>query len=257
MNIPVIRRFARLAIAVLALPLIFLGLAEPAQATSCPANVAGFQTTNSSYPLCDFRGWDFTGLTLTNVDFSISYLGDAHFGRNGSTRTTLDGVQFGNVISTNVDFNHADLLNTEFRLTNMNGSDFSDTDFVSGTFWNAHFEGASFINSHLSTVTFDNPWLAGANLSYSDVTQAQLDHANLSDTTICPDTYPLGMHVGNCFSSLKAPIPTTTAPIVGSEGFTFDITNNNPDYYTFTVAVTSGPGVATTGTPAVQPCPLL
>lgn len=257
MNIRFVPWITRLAIAVIALTSLTLGSSLPAQATSCPANVAGFQATGSSYTICDFRAWDFTGLTITNVDFSMSYLGGAQFGRNGLTRTSLDGVHFGNVISTNVNFNHADILNSTFSFTNMNDSDFSDTVFVGGTFSNAYFQNASFINADLSSVTFNDPWLDGANLSYSNVTQSQLDHAHLSASTICPDTFPLGDHVGNCFSALKAPIPTTTAPIVSANGFTFDITNNNTDYYTFTVAVTSGPGVASTGTPTGSTLPIV
>jgi hypothetical protein len=102
-------------------------------------------------------------------------------------------------------------------------------------------------------------YLEGANLtnlSSTHATQAQLAFAHLNQFTICPDSYPLGMHVGDCFGPLTAPTATTTPPVVGSTGFTFDITNYFIDYYTFTVAVTSGPGVPSTGTPTGNILPI-
>lgn len=238
------------------LAIVLVAVPTPAHAIPCPVNVSAFNNSGQTYAACDFRGWDFSGRTISNTDFSISYLGSANFGRNGVTPTTLDTVQFGNAINTDVNFTHTIFTNVTIYLTNFNGSDFSDSVFTGGTLRDAHFSGASFINANMNTVTLDNVWLEGANLSYSNVTQAQLDHAHLTADTICPDTFPLGDHVGNCFSSLKAPIPTTTAPVVSSTGFTFDITNNNTDFYTFTVAVTAGPGVATTGTPSGSNLPV-
>lgn len=239
-----------------ALAIVLVAVPTPAHAIPCPVNVSSFNNSGQTYAACDFRGWDFSGRTISNTDFSISYLGNANFGRNGVTPTTLDTVQFGNAINTDVNFTHTIFNNVTIYLTNFNGSDFSDSVFSGGLLRDAHFSGASFINANMNTATLDNVWLEGANLSYSNVTQAQLDHAHLTVDTICPDTYPLGDHVGNCFSSLKAPIPTTTAPVVSSSGFTFDITNNNTDYYAFTVAVTAGPGVATTGTPSGSNLPV-
>lgn len=234
-----------------------LGLSTPAQATSCPGNVAGFQTTGPAYyAACDFRGWDFTGLSITDVDFQTATVAGANFGRNGQTPTTLTRVKFGNAVNAGAFFDHGVFDHSEFYLTNMNNSDFADSSFTNGTYLHdSYFDGASFINADFSGATFNNIWLRGANLSYSNVTQTQLDQANLSDSTICPDTYPLGDHVGNCFSALKAPIPVTTAPVISSTGFTFDITNDT-DFYTFTVAVTAGPGVATAGTPSGSTLPV-
>lgn len=195
-------------------------------------------------------------MSITGVDFSTADLAGAQFGPNGPAFTTLSSVSFGNNSSHGVNFNHAHITGSTFYLTDLASSDFADTILTGTTFHFAHLEGSSFINADFTGVTIINSWLGGANLSYSNVTQAQLDDAILTPTTICPDTYPLGDHVGNCFSTLKAPIPTVTAPVVGTTGFTFDITNNNPDYYTFTVVVTAGPGVATLGTPSGSTLPV-
>jgi uncharacterized protein YjbI with pentapeptide repeats len=248
---------ALLCSATLTLGLIGVGssAADPAFAVSCastPQQISS-ATNNAS---CDYRGWDFTGMTISNVDFSTAYLAGAQFGLNINTPTTLSNVTFGNNSSHGVNFNHAHITASTFYLADMSSSDFADTDLSGTTFHFAHFEGSSFINADFTGVTIINSWFSGANLSYSNVTQAQLDGAILSPDTICPDTYPLGDHVSNCFSALSAPIPTVTAPIVRPDGFTFDITNNDPDYYTFTVAVTAGPGVATLGTPTGATLPV-
>ncbi|WP_280803948.1 pentapeptide repeat-containing protein [Aurantimicrobium minutum] len=195
-------------------------------------------------------------MSISGVDFSTAYLAGAQFGPNGPTFTTLSSVAFGNNSSHGVNFNHAHITGSTFYLSDMASSDFADTVLTGSTFHFAHLEGSSFINADFTGVTIINSWLGGANLSYSNITQAQLDDAILTPDTICPDTYPLGEHVGNCFSALKAPLPTVTAPVIGSNGFTFDITNNDPDYYTFTVAVTAGPGVATLGTPSGSTLPV-
>lgn len=249
---------ALLCSATLTLGLIGMGslAAAPAYAVSCassPQQIAS-ATNNAS---CDYRGWDFTGMTISNVDFSTAYLAGAQFGPNGSTFRTLNNVTFGNNSNPGVNFNHAHILGSTYYLVDMASSDFADTVLSGTTFHYAHLEGSSFINADFTGVTIINSWFGGANLSYSNVTQAQLNDAILTSDTICPDTYPLGDHVDNCFSGLKAPIPTVTAPVVGPDGFTFDITNNDPDYYTFTVAVTAGPGVATLGTPTGSTLPVI
>lgn len=228
----------------------------PAYAVSCASSPQQISSVNNNAS-CNYQGWDFSGLTINNVDFSTAHLAGANFGLNVQTPTTLNSVTFTNTLSHNVNFNHARILGSTFYLPDMSSSDFSDTVLTGTTFHYAHLEGSSFINADFTGVTIINSWFGGANLSYSNVTQAQLNDAILTSDTICPDTYPLGDHVGNCFSVLKAPIPTTTAPVVRPDGFTFDITNNDPDYYTFTAVVSSGPGVATLGTPTGSTLPVI
>jgi hypothetical protein len=253
----VLRTFAKIAVSVLSLNLVLLSIPSPAQATACPANISIFQSNGAaSYAACNFNGWDFTGLSISDVDFQTASVAGANFGERVQTPTTLTRVTFGNAVNAGAFFDHAVFDHSEIYLANFNNGDFADSDFTNGSYLHdAYFDGASFINADFSGAIFNNIWLRGANLSYSNVTQAQLDLANLSDSTICPDTYPLGDHVGNCFSALKAPIPVTTPPVVSSTGFTFDITNDT-DYYTFTVAVTAGPGVASTGTPTGSTLPV-
>lgn len=273
-------RIKRWVSQVIAASLVFsgfsIGLAIPAMATSCPATPAAPQyllpagtiQNGDVFTICDFRGWDFSLQSANNVDFSISYLANAKF--NGSTFTNST---FGNNSSHNIDFTNANLTGSRI-IGDLSSSIFDHTNLTDANLHFAHLDGANLRDANLTNANMNNVFLDGsilafANLSGADLTDAYLRGANLTNSTgtaatqsqlavaqldeftICPDSYPLSTHVGNCFGALIAPIPTTTPPVVGTTGFTFDITNSFPEYYDFTVAVTSGPGTATSTPPQI------
>lgn len=241
---------AKLCAGAFLLAAITVGVANPAQATSCPATGSGV-VDNGDYTVCHFEGFNFTGLTRTGIDFSTAILSNANF--SGSTFTSTD---FGNANSPNVNFRGAHITSGRFSLAAMSGSDFTGADLQNTALFFPHFESANFENVNFSGVTFTNVFLAGANLTGSNVTQAQLDNAVLSEETICPDGYPLGLHVDNCFSALKPLTPVLSPLTATPDGFTFDVTNYK-EYYTFTVTVIAGPGVATAASPSGSKLPVV
>lgn len=270
----VTRWMSQVIVASLVFSGISIGLAIPAQATSCPATPAAPQYLLPSgtihngdvFTICDFRGWDFSLQSANNVDFSISYLANAKF--NGSTFTNST---FGNNSSHNIDFtganltgariigdlsssifDHTNLSNANLHFAHLDGANLRDANLTNANMNNVFLDGAILAYANLTGADLTDAYLRGANLTNSTgtaATQSQLAVAQLDEFTICPDSYPLGTHVGNCFGALVAPTPTTTPPVVGTTGFTFDITNSFPEYYNFTVAVTSGPGTAASTPP--------
>lgn len=221
----------------------------PANATSCPGTGAG-SADGATYSLCDFRNFDFSGLTRSGIDFSISYLGGATFENATFTSTT-----FGNANSPSVNFRGAHITSSSFNFADMGGSDFSGAVLTGTTLAHAHFENAVMENVDFVGATFNNVFLNSANLTGSNATQAQLDNALLTDATVCPDGHELGVHVGSCFSVLK-PLTPQLSPITStSGGFTFAVVNYN-ELYTFTAAVTHGPGVAAIGSPTGTKLPI-
>lgn len=253
-------------LSVLALSLLgVVGVSTPAMAIPCPSTVAGVTngTSGSDHIFyCDFRGWDFTSRTSGNplqyIDFQSSYFGPdpSTLAATNFNGATLNFVKFGNQASDSVNFRGAHISNSTFYLASMANSDFTGAIFTGTTLHDAHFENSNFQNADFVGANFLSVvWLGGANLTGSNVTQAQLDNANLTSTTVCPDAYQLGVHVGNCFSALKA-LPPILSPITAvSGGFTFDVINYN-ELYTFTATITAGPGIATIGSPTGANLPI-
>lgn len=256
---------------------ITLGLAVPAHATSClptppaPNYVvpAGSIQNNDVFTICDYRGWNFTLQSASNVDFSISYLAGANFqgssfpgvifGNNSShsinfTNANLQGAQISSDMSSSI-FDGANISGSNLHFAHLDGASMVGTNLTNANLVNTFFPGARLVSADLTGANLTEAYLQGANLGGATVTRSQLAVAYLDEYTICPDNFPLGMHQGDCWGPFIAPTAVTTAPVIGSSGFTFDITNAYPDFYTFTVAVTAGPGVASTSIPngKIQP----
>lgn len=226
----------------------------PAEATSCITGgqpvTQGQLVDNAIYTVCDYRAFDFHGLSATGVDFSISYLSGANF-----ENATFPGITIGNNTNHSVNFRGATLTGADFRFADLGYSDFTGAHLTGADIHFGHYESAIFENVDFTGTDMHNGFFAAANFTGATVTQGQLDSAVLSDETICPDGEPLGLHVGGCFSALKALPPALSAPTVSSDGFTFSVTNYD-EYYTFTATVISGPGVATIGSPVGANLPI-
>lgn len=230
-----------------------VGIAAPAQATSCPVNPAGL-ASNSTY-FCDFRGWDFSGLgSFSNIDFSISYLENTNF-----TGATLSNIQIANNSNHNMNFTNANVTGfnnaLSVSLVDLSNSTFANANFTNGNFHFAHLDGSDMTGMNLTGANLNNAFLTNANLTGATVTQQQLAVAVLSSGTVCPDGYTLGVHTGDCFSPLVALTPVLSAPVLTTDGYTFSVTNYNEEY-TFTAVMQTGVGVPTIGSPTGSNLPI-
>jgi hypothetical protein len=250
-----IKKMFRLSLIFAATLIAFtLGVVAPAQATSCITGgnpvTQGQLVDNAVYTICDYRGFDFHGLHASNVDFQISYLAGANF-----ENANFPGIIIANNTNHSVNFRGAIITGSDFRFADLGLSDFTGAQLDNSDIHFGHFEGAIFENADFSGANMNNSFFAGANLTGATVTQAQLASAVLSDTTVCPDGEPLGLHVDDCFSALRALTPILSSPTLLPDGFTFTVTNYD-EYYTFTASVTAGPGVASIGSPTGTTLPI-
>jgi LPXTG-motif cell wall-anchored protein len=229
------------------------GFELPAQATACLSMTpvtAPPLASNSDYTGCHNDGFDFRGLTASNINFSIATLGGAHF-----DNSTFSQSNFNNASGGSFNFPHANLDASTFRHTDMQGSDLTAAVFSNADMSYAHLENSTMNGVIFTGAILNNVFLAGADLTGATVTQAQLAIAVLSDTTVCPDGNQLGVHVGDCFSVLKALVPVVSTPVLTNEGFTFNVTNYN-ELYTFTVTTQSGTATPAVGSPSGATLPI-
>lgn len=238
----------------IALSMISLvGISTPAQATPCPT-LSSQITSSTTYALCDFTGWDFHGLSRTNVDFGISYLAGANF-----AGATFTNTQMGNNASHNIIFTGANMTGFNnlagVALVDLSGSNLTDANFTNANFHFTHLTGANMTNVNLTGANLDNAFLGDADLTGATVTQSQLAIAVLNENTICPDGYRLGLHTGDCFSPLTPLVPVLSTPVITSGGFTFSVDNYNEEY-TYTLQVISGTAVPTMESPSGTKLPI-
>lgn len=247
--------FSRSVVIAALVGLSSFGLAAPAQATTCISGTGqpvlqSDIVNNAVYTICDFRGWDFHGLSGSGIDFSISYLAGANF-----VAATFPGTIIGNNSSHSINFTDADLHGSDFRMADLSSSDFTRTNLSDVNLQFTHLDGANLSTANLTRANLNNTFLGDADLTGAIVTQAQLAVAVLNANTICPDGQPLGLHVDDCFSALKVLTPVITTPVLTADGFTFTVTNYN-EYYTFTVVTQSGTATPTVGSPSGSHLPV-
>lgn len=233
----------------------FLGMTAvvPAQATTClsnPAVTQGQLSDNALYTLCTYDNYDFTGLTATGVEFRIGTINAASF-----SIANFHNTIFTNVVGHSINFTQADMTGSDFGISDMQYSDLTQANFRNTNLHFTHLEHSTMNQVNLTGANLNNTFLDGSDLTGALVTQAQLAVAVLTDTTVCPDGYQLGVHTGDCFSALKPLVPVLSTPVLTADGFTFAVTNYN-ELYTYTLTVVAGTATPTQGSPAGSNLPI-
>jgi hypothetical protein len=232
-----------------------LAAAIPAQATACISGTGQpvLQSdiiNGATWTPCDYRGFNFSGLTGDSIDFSISYMAGANF-----TNATFTNITIGNNTNHSMNFTSATLTGSSFLLSDLSSSDMTNATMTNMNLRYTHFDGAILNGANLTGADMTNTFLDGANLTGATVTRQQLAGAVLSPTTVCPDGYQLSVHVDDCFSALVPLTPVLSTPVITDGGFTFDVTNYN-ELYTYTVSCESAEPILSMGSPVGTTLPV-